>query len=74
MTTPAERALKRAIKSAGGPTALAAGISKRGDAITPQAISQWTRCPAERVLQVEAVSGVPRESLRPDLYRSARAA
>lgn len=32
------------------------------------AVSQWTRVPAERVLEVERVSGVPREILRPDLY------
>ncbi len=33
------------------------------------AVSQWTRIPAERVLEVERVSGVAREILRPDLYR-----
>ena len=32
------------------------------------AVSQWTRVPAERVLEVERVSGVSREILRPDLF------
>ena len=35
--------------------------------ITPQAISQWRQVPAERVLEVERVTGIARESLRPDL-------
>lgn len=36
--------------------------------ITPGAVSQWSRVPAERVLDVERVTGVPRHELRPDLY------
>jgi len=74
--TPYERALRRAIAAAGGPGALAAEISRRWPktSLTLQAISQWKRCPAERVLQVEAISGVDRAKLRPDLYRIARAA
>jgi len=36
--------------------------------ITPQAIAQWKHVPAERVLRVEKVTGVPRHRLRPDLY------
>jgi DNA-binding transcriptional regulator YdaS (Cro superfamily) len=32
------------------------------------AVSQWTRIPAERVLDVERITGIPREELRPDLY------
>lgn len=35
--------------------------------ITPQAISQWRQVPAERVLEVERVTGIAREALRPDL-------
>lgn len=53
----------RAIDLAGGPAALAAKLD-----ITPQAISQWKRVPAERVIAVEAASGVSRHDLRPDLY------
>ena len=36
--------------------------------ITGQAVSQWVRVPAERVLKVEAITGVPRWQLRADLY------
>lgn len=58
-------ALERAKEKAGGPTGLAAAMT---NPITPQAISQWKRVPAERVLDVERISGVPRHELRPDLY------
>ena len=39
--------------------------------ISPQAIRKWERAgrvPAERVLQVEASTGIPRHELRPDIY------
>jgi len=36
--------------------------------ITAQAVSQWSRVPVERVLDVERVTGVPRHELRPDIY------
>lgn len=36
--------------------------------ITHGAVSQWKRVPAERVIVVEALTGIPRERLRPDLY------
>jgi DNA-binding transcriptional regulator YdaS (Cro superfamily) len=38
--------------------------------ISIQAISEWKRVPAMRVLQVEQATGVPRHQLRPDLYPS----
>jgi DNA-binding transcriptional regulator YdaS (Cro superfamily) len=38
------------------------------------AVSQWKRVPAERVLDVERLSGVSRSILRPDLYPVERAA
>jgi DNA-binding transcriptional regulator YdaS (Cro superfamily) len=41
--------------------------------ITPQAISQWRRVPAERAADVAKVSGVPVEQLRPDVFRGAMA-
>lgn len=38
--------------------------------ITHAAVRQWGgRCPAERVVEVEYITGIPREALRPDLYR-----
>ncbi len=36
--------------------------------ISAAAVSQWRRVPAERVLSVEAITGIPRRLLRPDLY------
>ena len=58
-------ALERAITEAGGTAALARTIN-----VTPQAISQWDRVPAERALAVEQATGgkVTRHELRPDLY------
>lgn len=32
------------------------------------AVSQWGRIPAERVLDVERVTGIPRYQLRADIY------
>lgn len=58
-----QTALARAIELSGGPKALGDRIG-----ITSQAISQWDRVPALRVLEVERASGVPRYELRPDLY------
>lgn len=43
--------------------------------INAAAVSQWDRVPAERVLEVERITGVSRHDLRPDLYpREGRAA
>ncbi len=36
--------------------------------ITHGAISQWDRVPAERVLDVERITGISRYELRPDIY------
>jgi DNA-binding transcriptional regulator YdaS (Cro superfamily) len=48
---------------AGGPTALAGKLG-----IKRQAVSLWVIVPAERVLQVEVLSGVSRHELRPDIF------
>lgn len=38
--------------------------------VTRSAIYQWgDKVPAERVVDIERLTGVPRELLRPDLYR-----
>jgi TorA maturation chaperone TorD len=55
--------LDEAIRAAGGVGALARKIG-----ISQPSVSNWTRIPAERVLAVEAVTGVNRSMLRPDLY------
>lgn len=36
--------------------------------ISSPAVSQWERVPAERVLDVERITGVSRHDLRPDIY------
>lgn len=51
-----------------GAAALSRKLAETGIAITSQAISQWKRVPAERVLDVERVTGISRHDLRPDLY------
>jgi TorA maturation chaperone TorD len=52
-----------AIRAAGG-----AGQLARQIGISQPSVSNWTRVPAERVVSVEAVTGVDRSVLRPDLY------
>jgi hypothetical protein len=63
-------ALEAARLKFGGDSGLARAL---GD-ISSQAVSQWRRVPALRVLQVERASGISRHSLRPDLYPSEGAA
>jgi TorA maturation chaperone TorD len=55
--------LEEAIRAAGGVGALAQKIG-----ISQPSVSNWSRVPAERVISVEAVTGVARDVLRPDLY------
>jgi DNA-binding transcriptional regulator YdaS (Cro superfamily) len=62
------RSLLRSRRGLQGEIAAALGI-------THGAVSQWRRVPAERVLEVERITGVSRHDLRPDLYpREERAA
>lgn len=56
--------LRKAIAAAKGQAALAEAIGR-----TKQAVNQWKRVPGELVPEVERATGVPREQLRPDLYR-----
>jgi DNA-binding transcriptional regulator YdaS (Cro superfamily) len=37
--------------------------------ISSAAISRWKAVPAHRIVQIEALTGVPREIQRPELYR-----
>ena len=55
--------LEEAIRVAGGVGALARKIG-----ISQPSVSNWSRIPAERVISVEAATGVSRALLRPDLY------
>lgn len=62
---PATIALEEAKQAVGGASGLARALT---DEISPQAISQWKRVPAERVAGVERATGVPRHRLRPDIF------
>ncbi len=62
-TDTTDRGLQEAIRAAGGVTELARRIG-----ISQPSVSNWARIPAERVLTVEALTGVGRAILRPDLY------
>jgi TorA maturation chaperone TorD len=55
--------LTEAIRAAGGVSELARQIG-----ISQPSVSNWIRVPAERVTSIEAVTGVDRAILRPDLY------
>jgi DNA-binding transcriptional regulator YdaS (Cro superfamily) len=59
------KGIQSAIEKAGGIQQLADLIG-----IRYQAVHKWTRgsVPAERVLQIEQLTGVSRHELRPDLY------
>lgn len=62
-----DEGLDLAIDAAGGIGALARALG-----ISQPSVSNWNRIPAERVLAVETVTGVPRGRLRPDLYPDAQ--
>src|ERR1043166_728005 len=55
--------LSEAIQAAGGVSELARRIG-----ISQPSVSNWDKVPAERVLLVEASTGINRKVLRPDLY------
>ena len=61
-----------AAEAVGGQSELARRLSlQSGRKLTPQAVGHWCRSghvPAERVLDVEQVTGTSRHRLRPDLY------
>ena len=58
--------LREAAQRVGGMSALAQSIG-----LTRSAIYQWKgRIPAERVMDIEEATGIPRTRLRPDLSRS----
>ena len=55
--------LEEAVRAVGGVSELARQIG-----ISQPSVSNWSRIPAERVLIVEAATGIDRKVLRPDLY------
>ena len=55
--------VRQALKAVGGLSSLARLLK-----ITPQSIQKWKRVPRKRILQIEALTKVPREKLARDLY------
>jgi DNA-binding transcriptional regulator YdaS (Cro superfamily) len=66
-TVQREEGLRLAIEAAGTRYRLAMLLG-----IRPASVLKWWRVPSDRIVQVEAVTGIPREKLRPDLYRVCR--
>jgi DNA-binding transcriptional regulator YdaS (Cro superfamily) len=56
--------LIKAIEAAGSIRKLAGLLG-----VSHQAVSKWDNVPAHWIVEIERVTGVPREQLRPDLYR-----
>lgn len=54
--------VEQAAEVSGGLVALANALG-----IKHQALYGWTRVPAERVLDMERITGIPRHEIRPDL-------
>jgi TorA maturation chaperone TorD len=63
-----DQGLQEALRAVGGISELARRIG-----ISQPSVSNWDRIPAERVLSVEAATGVARGVLRPDLFCGASA-
>ena len=61
-----ESSIEKAVRAVGSQSALARAVK-----VTPQAVQQWVdagRVSHKKVIEVERVSGVPRQELRPDIY------
>jgi DNA-binding transcriptional regulator YdaS (Cro superfamily) len=58
----------RARREAGVAKKRAILLSSHGHQITPQAISQWKKIPAERAHLISELTGVPLHDLRSDLW------
>ena len=55
--------LQKALQAAGSQSALARALG-----ITAQSVQQWKRVPAERLVEIERVTGISRADLRPDIF------
>lgn len=60
----AKEHIRKIAQSVGGIVALSQRLG-----LSRGAVSQWREVPANRIVEVERLTGVPREELRPDLYR-----
>lgn len=56
--------IRSIIKKAGGPSRVARLLG-----IHHSAVIRWENVPYERVIPLEAATGIPREELRPDLFK-----
>ncbi len=63
MDTDFKAPLLRAAAKVGGLAQLATRLN-----ISRSALSQWDKVPADRVVEIERLTGVSRIELRPDLY------
>lgn len=43
-----------------------------GIGVTRAAVCKWKQVPAHRLVEVERITGIPREALRPELYTRPR--
>ena len=59
----ARMAIQRAIRAVGSQAKLA-----RLCGVSQPAVSKWDVCPVMRALEMERLTGIPREELRPDVY------
>lgn len=58
-----DKGLTTAVAAAGGITRFARLVE-----LSVNAVYAWKRVPAERVVEIEGLTNIPRERLRPDLY------
>jgi hypothetical protein len=71
--------VEKVITAGGGAAALARKLTElaleRGDKpITTSGVCQWKRVPTDRVADVETITGIAREKIRPSIFkRAARA-
>jgi DNA-binding transcriptional regulator YdaS (Cro superfamily) len=59
--------LQKAFEAAGSPGTLARMLR-----IDRAAVYRWKDVPAHWIIEIERITGVPREELRPDLYLAPR--
>ncbi|MGY8679774.1 YdaS family helix-turn-helix protein [Bradyrhizobium sp. UFLA05-153] len=59
--------MQKAIDAAGGIRALARALGRN-----PALVARWTKVPYDYLLEVERVTGVDREDLRPELFHRSR--
>lgn len=69
LLTPNELCAK-AKSDHGGAAGLAEKLTKLNPtrALTRQAVVQWKQVPADRVIDVEVITGISRHELRPDVF------